>query len=242
MAKLGKEEGFMTLKDRITVKRAKTEADRAQALVVLQATYRQEKAWVTDETKVFQIEDLSRDSVSWFVVFLDNNPVGVLRVLYDPPLQLYKEYGFKQIGAGIDVASFIDKNRAAEIGRFAVLPELRRNPVIVVMLMAAASMESIQRGCTHYITDVFEGEKHSPYDFHTRVMGFKAVATHDVGELLCPNRRITMVLDLHEGYRRLRAKQNWIFRLLTEKWPPEVHRLFDCSPSDGQSDPASKIN
>ena len=229
------------MKDRITVKRAHTEADRAQALVVLQATYRQEKAWVTDETKVFQMEDLERDSVSWFVVFLDGNPVGVLRVLYDPPLQLYKDYGFKQIGDGLDVAAFVDKYRAAEIGRFAVLPELRRNPLVVVMLMAAASMESIQRGCTHYITDVFEGEKHSPYDFHTRVMGFKAVATHDVGELLCPNRRITMVLDLREGYQRLKAKQNWIFRLLTENWPPEVHRLFESQTEGAASAPRASV-
>jgi ribosomal protein S18 acetylase RimI-like enzyme len=221
----------MTLKDRITVKRAVTESDRNKALIVLQATYREEKAWVTDETKVFQVDDLTRSSVSWFVAYLDDNPVGVLRVLYDPPLELYKEYGFKQIGEGIDVAAFIDKYRAAEIGRFAVLPEYRRNPIVVVMLMAAASMESIQRGCTHYITDVFEGEKHSPYDFHTRVMGFKAVATHDVGELLCANRRITMVLDMREGYRRLRTRQNWIYRLLTEQWPSEVHRLFETPES-----------
>ena len=92
------------------------------------------------------------------------------------------------------------------------------------MLMGAASKETVERGFGHYITDVFEGEKHSPYKFHRRVMGFEPVATHDVGELNCPNRRITMILDIKAGYNRLRKEQNWVFRLLTESWNESLHQ------------------
>jgi hypothetical protein len=59
-------------------------------------------------------------------------------------------------------------------------------------------------------------------------MGFKPVATHDVGELNCPNRRITMVLDIHEAYNRIRTKQKWIFRFLTKGWDEDLHaKLLD---------------
>ena len=213
----------MTLKDRVTVKRVETESARADALTVLQATYRQEKNWVSDESNVFPVEDLSNSSVSWFVVYVDVAPVGVLRVLYDPPLELYRDYGFKQIGQGIDVEAFIRSHRIAEVGRFAVLPEYRKYIMVVVRLMGAASKETVSLGYTHYITDIFEGERHSPYQFHTHVMGFEPVATHDVGELNCPNRRITMILDLRASYQRLRTAQNWIYRLLTENWDPALH-------------------
>lgn len=221
----------MTLKERIRVLRAVTDADRIHALQVLKATYRDEKNWVKDETNVFAPEDLGSDQVSWFVVFVDNKPVGVLRVLYDPPLQTYREYGLKQISPGIDIEAFIRKNRIAEIGRFAILPEYRKYSVVVVSLMGVASGETVGHGFTHYITDIFEGERHSPYHFHTHVMGFQAVAMHDVGELNCPNRRITMILDLKEAYHRLRVSHAWVFRLLTEGWDESWHqRMLDGNP------------
>ncbi len=215
---------MMTLKKRVKVLRVAGETDRVHALKVLQATYREEKNWVNNEEKVFPSEDLTKKDVSWFVVLVDDRPVGVVRVLYSPPLDLYREYGFKKIADNLDVEEFVRAHRIAEIGRFAVLPEFRKYIVVVVMLMSAASKETVQMGYTHYITDIFEGERHSPYEFHRRVMGFEQVATHDTGELNCPNRRITMILDLKEGYRRLRTNQNWIFRLLTEDWPEELHQ------------------
>jgi len=56
------------------------------------------------------------------------------------------------------------------------------------------------------------------------VMGFVPVATHEVGELNCRSRRITLILDLREAYRRLRAKGSWLFRFLTGDWPEALHR------------------
>ncbi|HSH94462.1 MAG TPA: GNAT family N-acetyltransferase [Roseimicrobium sp.] len=224
----------MSLKESLHVKRLEDDNDRQSAMRVLKATYREEKNWVADEQKMFSSADLQDPGVSWFVVFSDDQPIGVLRVLYNPPLGLYKEYGFKMIGGGIDVEKFIRNNRIAEIGRFAVLPEYRRYTGVVLALMRAASRETVERGFTHYITDIFEGEKHSPYLFHTRVMGFQPVATHDVGELNCPNRRITMVLDIKTAYNRLRKTQRKVFVGLTGDWPDDLHaQLHDGTEQNG---------
>jgi len=199
------------------------EETRKKALQVLKTIYCQEKNWVGDEGKMFDASDLKNPDVSWFIALDKEQPVGVLRVLYAPPLDLYKAYGFKKLDCPIDVEKCVSSLKIAEIGRFAVLPECRNNIVIVGELMRAGVEDTIARGFTHYITDVFEGEVNSPYQFHTRVMGFIPVATHDVGELNCPNRRVTMVLDLFSYYRRLKKRGGWIFRVLTGKWPKELH-------------------
>jgi len=228
---------IISIKQNLSVKRATSEQDRREALLVLQATYREEKRWVNDEEKVFPINDLTEKNVSWFIVKVGAEPVGVLRVLYDPPLDLYREYEFKSIDKNVDVDAFIKTHRIAEIGRFAVLPTHRKYAIVVAKLIGTASKETISLGFSHYITDIFEGEQHSPYQFHTRVMGFQPIATHDHGELNCPNRRITMVLDLASAYLRLRKTQGWLFRMLTEDWEPALHqKLVDTEA--GSSIPA----
>jgi 1-acyl-sn-glycerol-3-phosphate acyltransferase len=110
-----------------------------------------------------------------------------------------------------------------EIGRFAIVPRYRRNLLIAVALMRAATRETVECGFTHYITDVFEDDPHSPYHFHTMVMGFDPVATHERGELACASRRITMILDLKAAYQRLRRRKSWIFRSLTKDWDEQLH-------------------
>lgn len=227
----------MATTDRLQVIRVDSEASRALAIEVMRATYKQEKNWITRDEKLFPDDELGNPAVSWFVVLENARPVGTLRVLYDLPLDLYKAYGFKTLG-GINLDEFIRRNRIAEIGRFAVLPEYRRHMVVVGALMREASRETVERGYTHYVTDIFEGEAHSPYNFHTRVLGFQPVATHDTGELNCPNRRITLILDLAEGYARLRSQGGWLFRFFTEGWPPSVHEKLrgsaahDASPAE----------
>jgi len=192
----------LSLSNKVNVIKVQTREDRDRAIAVLKQTYDQEKHWIYDTDDFFPEVDLQRE--------------------------LYKEYGFKQLDSGLDVEAFVNENKIAEIGRFAVLPEYRRYIVVVAALMRAASQETVEREYSHYVTDIFEGEKHSPYEFHTRVMGFKPVATHDVGELNCPNRRITMILDIHEAYNRIRKKQKWIFRFLTKGWSDELHsKLLD---------------
>jgi hypothetical protein len=89
--------------------------------------------------------------------------------------------------------------------------------------MRAATVEGLERGTTHLLTDVFEDDPHSPYGFHTRVLGFRPIATHDMGELNSKSRRITLLLDLSACYKRLRARNHWFYRFLASELPEQVH-------------------
>ncbi len=208
----------------VCAERIESDAGRRAVIEVLRATYQREKRWIAEPESQFPVEDLVKPNVSWFLVAERGAPAGVLRVLYDQPLALYAKYGFKPIDAPIDVEAFVRNNRIAEIGRFAVLPDQRGHMVLAAELMRAATAEVVARGTTHFVTDVFEDDAHSPYGFHTRVMGFRAVATHDFGELTCRSRRITMVLDLRAAYRRLKERGNWMYRYLTCEWDEGLHR------------------
>jgi hypothetical protein len=228
----------MILRNRVNVIRVGDETGRQQALEVMRAIYRDEKGWVQQDEKLISADDLTNPAVSWFVVRDDQTPVGVLRVLYEPPLDLYKTYGFKVVVKGIDLDAFIRSTRIAEIGRFAILPKYRSNIRAALGLMNAAVKDTLAREFTHYITDVFEGEQHSPYDFHTRVMGFTVVATHDTGELNCPCRRLTMLLDIRAGYKRLCSTNGMVYRAVTNGFTPEMIR-FLTAPSSSPTIPAS---
>jgi ribosomal protein S18 acetylase RimI-like enzyme len=214
----------MRSNNRVHARRVTDEAGRRQVVEVLRATYQREKRWVTDPETEMPPGDLARDEIAWFIATIRGRPAGVLRVHFAPPLAQYASYGFKLIDPRLDVDEFIRRNRVAEIGRFAVLPRYRRRFLLAAALMRAATAETVARGFTHFVTDVFEDDPHSPYGFHTRVIGFHPVATHDVGELQSRSRRITLVLDLQAAYQRLRRSGNWVFRYLTGEWPDALHR------------------
>jgi hypothetical protein len=197
---------------------------RRDALMVLRATYQDEKGWVEQAESQLPEADLASTQVSWFVAYRGAEPAGVLRVFYNPPVAQYRAYDVTFLDRGLDVDRFLANNQIAEIGRFAICPRYRRNLLIAVALMRAATRETLERGFTHYITDVFEDDPHSPYGFHTRVMGFAPVATHDHGELHCKSRRITLILDLKAAYNHLRRRQSWIYRSLTADWDEGLHR------------------
>jgi hypothetical protein len=209
---------------RIAAERIGDEAGRSAALEVLAATYQREKGWIADPVRQFPSCDLDRADIAWFVVRLDRRPIGVLRTLYDPPILQYASYGLKLLGGPVDIEGLLGQKRIAEVGRFAVLAEHRGNVLPAAALMRAAAEEMVTRGYTHIITDVFEDDPHSPLGFHTRVMGFLPVATHEHGELDCRSRRITLVLDLKLSYQRLKARGNWVYRYLTAHWPDTLHR------------------
>ena len=62
----------------------------------------------------------------------------MLRVLFNPPLEVYARYGFQPVpGTNFDVTEFVKHSRVAEIGRFAVLPE-RPRAVAVRLALALA--------------------------------------------------------------------------------------------------------
>lgn len=214
------------LRSDTTAGRCTTPDDRRQALSVLNATYAQEKQWVDDAEAMFPEDDLSNDAITWVVATVDEAPAGVLRIHYDPPLHLYDAYGLEPMEAAqdLDIDAFIRSNQIAEIGRFAVLPAYRRRIRVVFWLMRMASLDTLQRGYTHYVTDVFEDEPHSPYNFHTRVLGFQPVAHHAAGEMNCLHRRITLMLNLKDAYQRLRESKNRLYRFLTDGWDDAVMR------------------
>lgn len=214
----------MIVDESVSSERVADQAARRAVVKVLRATYHREKQWVSDPASQFPPDDLTRDDISWFVARVDGKPVGVMRVLYDPPLLEYAKYGFKLLASAPRIEDFVKTNRVAEIGRFAVLPEYRGKFMIAAELMRAATEETVVRGYTHFVTDVFEDDPHSPLGFHTRVMGFLPVATHDVGELQSRSRRITMVLDLKDCYRRLSVRRSWFFRFMTGQWAEALHQ------------------
>lgn len=209
---------------KIRVDRVQSRADRDAALSVLRATYQTEKRWVEQAESQIAEADLASELVSWFLARRGGQPVGVLRVHYAPPLDQYRSYDLRLLKPGMDVDAFLQIARLAEIGRFAIVREQRRSSLVAVALMRAATRETVERGYSHYITDVFENDPHSPYGFHTRVMGFDPIATHERGELHCASRRITLILDLRAAYHRLRQRKRWIFRALTADWDEGLHR------------------
>lgn len=213
--------------DQIKVERVTDTAGRNLVVQVLSATYHKEKGWVDDAEDQIPASEVTRGDVSWFLALLEAQPVGVLRVLYDPPLVQHAKHGdYKVLGPRKDVERYLNQSKIAEVGRFAVVAEHRSNFMLAAALMRAATEAMLSRGCTHIITDVFEDDRHSPFGFHTRVMGFMPIATHDRGELNCASRRITMVLDLKASYQRLRTRGHWLFRYLTKHWDDTLHHRF----------------
>ena len=208
----------MSLIDRLSVEKIRDTQTRNGALGVLQTVYQGEKDWVNDLDKFFPEEDLRNPNVAWFLARIDGEPIGVTRVLYEIPMELYKAYGFQLVDQGIDVEAFIKNHRIAEVGRFAVVPKHRKKIMVAAILMRAAATETVERGFTHFITDVFETDPNSPYKFHQRILGFRTVATHNIGELKHMGRRITMLLDLKHAFRTMRARNGWIFRFITQGW------------------------
>lgn len=206
----------MSSRKEITVRQITESEQRQQALSVLQTVYKQEKAWIKDPQTFLPAEDLNNEKVAWFGAEIDGKMIGVARILFELPVELYKAYGFKLLIPGLDVEKFVQNNRIAEVGRYAVLPEYRNQFMVAVSLMRALSKAALQRAFTHLITDVFEADPNTPHGFHSRILGFKEVATHEVGELNFVSRRITMLLDLAEAKARMQKRKGWIFRYLLE--------------------------
>ena len=204
-------------------RRVETEEDRLKVLAVLEQTYAREKGWVLEVDSIFPASDLGRTDQSWFLASKGGEPVGVLRVVYDPSLGGYADYKLEATDPSVDVAKFLATNRIAEVGRFAVVPERRKGVGVVLSLMRASTKEIVRQGYTQLITDVFENDPHSPLGFHTRIIGFQKVATHETGELRHKGRRITLLLDMKAAYRSLKARGNRFFRAVTLGWTPAMH-------------------
>jgi hypothetical protein len=207
----------------VLVRQVVSEAGRADALKVLAATYREEKQWVADAEGQFPSSDILGDDVAWFVAYEAGRAAGVVRILYNPPVAVYARYDLTPLDPANRIEDFIGRPDLAEVGRFAVLPDRRGQYLVAAALMRAVTIACLERKVACLITDVFEDDPHSPFGFHTRVLGFRPVATHDVGELNCKSRRITMVLELAPAYRRLRIRNHWFYRYVNSALSAALH-------------------
>ncbi len=200
---------------RITVSKVKSNDDRIAALSVVEQVFQREKQWITTaQEQLPQLSEANGDC-SWFVARIDGCPAGVLRLQYDPPLDVPEEYQVT-FEPGIDPEVMKREGRYVEIGRFMILREFRKHPRIALRLMRIATQEVLEKDYTHFITDVFEGEEHSPLNFHTRVLGFEIIGRHMFGELHCSSTRIILTLDILHMYARIRNSRSRIYHELTD--------------------------
>ncbi len=199
----------------ITVRKIEDVATREQALQVVEGVYWQEKNWIKSVEEEIPAGIASDPRTSWFLASANGHPAGVLRLFYDPSLELPPECQatFKK---GFDPQKLASAGKFAEIGRFMILPEYRKKILVAIRLMGAAVKEVVERNYTHFITDVFEGEPHSPLKFHTRILGFEVIGKHLYGELNCSLTRIILTLDILKAYQRLKSQRNRVYWSLTE--------------------------
>jgi hypothetical protein len=199
----------------VNARKVTTSADRDKALSVIEAVYRREKRWIADAGAEVPLDAAADADRSWFLVTVNGRPAGVIRLLYDPPLELPAELGVT-LEPEVDLDALKRRGRFVDIGRFMIVPRYRRNFRVALRLMRAAMIEVVERGYTHFLTSVFADDPHSPLGFHTRVLGFERIGSHRTGELACASIRILLILDIARAYQRLQRRKNRVFRELGE--------------------------
>ncbi len=199
------------MRSAVSIAKVADAATRTAALAVLEQVYLQEKRWIRDVESEIPATFDERGPRSWYVATIGGEPVGAIRLSYDPDLELPADYGVT-LEPGVDLDRLRAAGRFVDIGRFMIVPRHRRNVGIALQLMRAAIAEVVERGYTHFLTDVFESDPHSPLGFHTRVLGFERIGTHRRGELSCESVRVLLILDIARAYRRLKERGNRIFR------------------------------
>jgi len=197
----------------VTTLKVSDSITRQQALEVMEAVFFKEKNWIDTLEEQFPEEMLSSRRYSWFMAKVNDKPAGLLRLYYDPPLTLPKEFEVT-LNDGVDLERMAAECRFAEVGRFMILPEYRRNIRVALRLMRMAVNEVVEHDYTHFITDVYENEVHSPFRFHTRILGFEVIGKHLYGELKFNCARLILTLDILKAYKRLKEKKHSIYQAL----------------------------
>lgn len=217
----------MTTLDLSTTK-VLTDDDRRAALEVVREVYQHEKRWVRDVAAEIPENVGGLQQLSFFLVRVGGRPAGLIRLVYDFSIELPSELHV-EMERQIDVEA-ARSCRFVEVGRFMIAPHLRRQTRVALALMRAAVGEVVERGYTHFITDVYDGDPHSPLQFHTRVLGFERIGTHRFGELDCDCVRIILILDLARAYQRAKQRKDRIFRQIAEGLQEKFERLPVTAP------------
>lgn len=187
---------------------------REQALQVIRTVYLEEKNWIRLAENEIPPCPAQLSDQSWFLATVNGAPAGVIRLAYDPPLQFPAEMGVT-LRQGVDLAAIAAQCRLVEIGRFMIVPQFRKNIRVALRLMNIAIREVVERGYTHFLTDVFESDPHSPLHFHTKILGFEVIGSHLRGELNCSSTRIILTLDILKSYQRLKERKDKIYQEVT---------------------------
>ncbi|HWQ26412.1 MAG TPA: GNAT family N-acetyltransferase [Chlorobaculum sp.] len=198
----------------ISVSKVLYSQDKSDAFSVIEEVYVKEKKWIDAVHEQIPENPALNLEYSWFIARVGNKPAGVMRLRYDPSFELPEPCHFNP-AAGIDLAEIKASGRYVEIGRFMIRPEFRNQYLVALRLMRAATIEVIERDYTCFITDVFEGEEHSPLNFHTRVLGFEVIGSHLFGELNCSSTRIILTLDILKLYNRIKDSRSRFYQELT---------------------------
>jgi len=216
----------------VTVEKILTADSREDAVMIMEEVFSREKCWIEGAASQLPEELDDNGCVSWFLARVDGEPAGLLRLWYDPPLEMPEEYEVT-LAPGVDVEMLKASGRYVEIGRFMILRKFRRNHRVALRLMRMATREVLERDYTHFITDVFEDDPHSPLNFHTRVLGFEVIGRHLFGDLHCSSARIILTLDILKVYGRIRNSRSRIYRELTEGMASLLERKLVGAGSEG---------
>ncbi|NTV01462.1 MAG: GNAT family N-acetyltransferase [Chlorobiaceae bacterium] len=199
----------------VAVSKVMTPEERADAMSVIDEVFVREKRWIAGSQEQIP-EDPGADArCSWFLARVGGKPAGVMRLYYDPSFDIPEAFQVS-LEPGVDIEEVKSSGSYAEIGRFMILPQYRRQYLVALRLMRAATAEVVERGYTHFITDVFESDAHSPLNFHTRVLGFEVIGRHLFGELDCSSTRIILTLDILKLYNRVKDSRSRIYQELVE--------------------------
>jgi len=203
-----------------TTERVRDAESRAAALAIVREVYLEEKGWLADAGRELPETDLDSPSASWLLARCGGAPAGVVRLTYDPSLELPVNAGV-ELDPGIDLDRLARSGKYVEVGRLMISAPFRSQTAVVLALMRATVAEVLARGYTHLLTAVFEDDPHSPYGFHTRVLGFERIGSHRFGELACKSRRILLTLDIARALERLRGPRARRLGTLAGGWERE---------------------
>ncbi len=198
----------------IRVVKVSNHRDILHARQVMEDVFLREKGWIRSNEAQIPEDIAGNPKVSWFLARVGAEPVGLLRLLYDPCLELPPEC-LPTFEAGIDPVALAASGRFVEVGRFMIRQAYRRDIAVALRLMRKACKEVVERDYTHFITDVYEGEPNSPYSFHTRILGFQVVGRHVHGELNCNCVRIILVLNILKAFKEFTLRRNAIYAAIT---------------------------